>query len=77
MKEMDGKVKFIDDTFGERAIEAIQALEPGEILLLENVRMWEGEEKTKTIEDAENSELITASSPYFDYFVNDAFGAAH
>ncbi len=76
-EQMDGKVKFINDTFGERAIEAIQALEPGEILLLENVRMWEGEEKTKTIEDAENSELITALSPYFDYFVNNAFGAAH
>jgi phosphoglycerate kinase len=74
---MDGKVQFIDDTFGDRAIEAIQALQPGEYLLLENVRMWEGEEKTRSIADAEKSELVTALSPYFDYFVNDAFGAAH
>jgi phosphoglycerate kinase len=74
---MGGNVKFVDDTFGEKAQDAIKALKPGEVLVLENVRQWEKEEKTKKIEDAEGTDLIKNLSPLFDYFVNDAFGAAH
>jgi phosphoglycerate kinase len=72
-----GRVKFIKDIFGPEAIAAIKALKPGEILLLNNVRLWSPEAKVKTIEEAEKTELITKLSPLFDYFVNDAFGAAH
>jgi phosphoglycerate kinase len=74
---LGGRVKFVDDTFGEKAIAAIKALKPGEVLVLENVRMWDKEEKTKAIEDAEKTEMVKNLSPLFDYFVNDAFGAAH
>lgn len=74
---MGGNVKFVDDTFGEKAVAAIKAVKPGEVLVLENVRKWEGEEKTKSVADAEKTPLVMNLKPLFDYFVNDAFGAAH
>jgi len=74
---MGGNVKFVDDTFGDKAVAAIKAVKPGEVLVLENVRKWEGEEKTKSVADAEKTPLIMNLKPLFDYFVNDAFGAAH
>ena len=39
LAELTGyEVKFVDDTYGEKAAEAVAALEPGDILVLENVR---------------------------------------
>ncbi|UYP48080.1 Phosphoglycerate kinase [Candidatus Lokiarchaeum ossiferum] len=74
---LGGRVKFVADLFGDTAISAIKELQPGEVLLLNNVRKWEIETQVKSIEEAEKTELITKLSPLFDYFVNDAFGAAH
>ncbi|MHA1729369.1 MAG: phosphoglycerate kinase [Promethearchaeota archaeon] len=74
---LNGRVKFVEDIFGETAIEAIKALKPGEVLVLNNVRMWDPENKNGTIEEAEQTELIKTLAPLFDYFINDAFGAAH
>jgi phosphoglycerate kinase len=71
------RVSFVEDIFGEKAIEAIKELQPGKILVLNNVRGWERENQQSSIEEAEQTELITTLSPYFDYFINDAFGAAH
>ncbi|MHA1561344.1 MAG: phosphoglycerate kinase, partial [Promethearchaeota archaeon] len=76
-KYLGGTVKFVKDLFGEVAISAIKALQPGEVLVLNNVRLWEPETKVKSIEEAEQTELIKKLTPLFDYFVNDAFGAAH
>jgi phosphoglycerate kinase len=75
---LGGRVKFVKDLFGDEAISAIKDLQPGEVLVLNNVRMWETEtKKGMTIEDAASTELITKLAPLFDYYVNDAFGAAH
>ncbi len=74
---LGGRVKFVKDLFGDDAITAIKALNPGEVLVLNNVRLWDVETTVKSIEEAEKTELITKLSPLFDYFVNDAFGAAH
>lgn len=49
---------------------AVAALKPGEILLLENIRFFEGE--TSGDED-----LAKRLASYADIYVNDAFGAAH
>ena len=76
-KYLGGRVKFVKDLFGETAISAIKALKPGEVLVLNNVRLWKPETKVKSIEEAEHTELIEKLTPLFDYFVNDAFGAAH
>jgi len=74
---LPGRVSFVEDLFGEKAINAIKELQPGKILVINNVRGWERENKQSPIEEAEQTELITTLSPHFDFFINDAFGAAH
>lgn len=64
------KVKFVEDCIGKKAIEASEALKPGEILLLENLRFYSEEKKG----DEEFAEKL---SKLGDIYVNDAFGTAH
>ena len=71
-------VKFVNEIFGEKAIQAIKAIKPGEILILENVRTWEPENKEfKDFKEAEKLEMIQKLAPLFDFIIVDAFGAAH
>ncbi|MHA1269039.1 MAG: phosphoglycerate kinase [Candidatus Helarchaeota archaeon] len=73
-----GRVKFVDDLFGSKAIEEIKALKQGEILVLENVRFYAEEIKLKDdIEKMANSHFVQRLAPLFDLYVNDAYGAAH
>ncbi|MEZ4840234.1 MAG: phosphoglycerate kinase [Flavobacteriaceae bacterium] len=64
------KVKFVDDCIGEKAEKAAAELQPGEVLLLENLRFHPEEEKG----DITFSEKL---SKLGDIYVNDAFGTAH
>ena len=59
-----------DKVIGPEVSEAVKALKPGEVLLLENVRFHPGEEKN-------DPELAKAFAELADVYVNDAFGAAH
>jgi phosphoglycerate kinase len=70
-------VKYVDDVFGEKAKNAIKNLKSGEILVLENVRSWDGETKNGTPEQHSKTELVQNLAPLADLFVNDAFAAAH
>ena len=70
-------VKYVDDVFGEKAKAAIKNLKGGEILVLENVRSWDGETKSGTPEQQSKTELVQNLAPLADLFVNDAFAAAH
>ena len=70
-------VKYIDDVFGDKAKAAIKNLKGGEILVLENVRSWDKETKSATPEDASKTDLVQNLAPLADFFVNDAFAAAH
>ncbi len=70
-------VQYVDDVFGDKAKNAIKALKGGEILVLENVRSWDGETKSSTPEQAAKTELVQNLAPLADLFVNDAFAAAH
>ena len=64
-------VKFIPSLPGsEDTLQAVQALRPGEVALLENVRFEAGEEKNDA---ALNDKLAKLG----DAFVLDAFGSAH
>ncbi|MFD1141466.1 phosphoglycerate kinase [Larkinella insperata] len=63
-------VKFADDCIGESAKEQADALQPGEVLLLENLRFYKEEEKG----DVGFAEKL---SKLGDVWVNDAFGTAH
>lgn len=64
------KVHFIEDCIGEKVKEQIEKMNFGEILLLENLRFYEEEEKND-----ENFAKQLASLG--DIYVNDAFGTAH
>lgn len=64
------KVHFASDCIGEIAEIAAKKLQPGEILLLENLRFYAEEEKG----DVEFSKKLAALG---DIYVNDAFGTAH
>ena len=63
-------VAFADNCIGQRAREAVSAMQPGEVLLLENVRFHAGEEAN----DREFADALAANG---DLYVNDAFSAAH
>ena len=64
------KVKFVPACVGEVAKEAAQELQPGEVLLLENLRFHPEETKG-------DEEFAKELSTLGDIYVNDAFGTAH
>lgn len=76
-------VKYIDDVCGPAAQEAVKNLKPGEAILLGNLRYLA--EEISTFEEAvklKPSEmlktyLVRSLAPLADYYVNDAFAAAH
>jgi len=67
---LNKKVEKADEAFGENVKEQISNLQEGDIILLENVRFYPGEEKN-------DPELAKAFAELADVYVNDAFGAAH
>lgn len=64
------EVQFAEDCIGDDAAAKAAALQPGQVLLLENLRYYKQEEKG----DKEFAEKL---SKYGDVYVNDAFGTAH
>lgn len=69
-KVLGVKTKFVNDCVGEEAEKAAQALQPGEVLLLENLRFYDEE----TDGDKAFSQKL---SKLGDIYINDAFGTAH
>ena len=63
-------VKFAGDCIGEETEKLAKELQPGEVLLLENLRFYKEEEKG-------NVEFAKKLSQLGDVWVNDAFGTAH
>lgn len=71
LAELSGlDVAFVADTYGEKAAEAVAAVEPGKVLVLENVRFDKREKKN-------DPEIAKKLASYGDVFVLDAFGTAH
>ncbi len=73
------RVKFVDELIGQRAQNAIKRMKPGDVILLENVRFFAEEiALDKSPIDVQcKSNIVSNLAPLADYFVNDAFGAAH
>jgi phosphoglycerate kinase len=76
-------VQWVDDVAGPEARRRIEALADGEILLLDNVRIY-GEELsiferdvTLTPEQMAATYMVRNLAPLFDLYVNDAFATAH
>lgn len=76
-KHMNHPVKYVNDLYGEDAKNAIRELKPGEVMMLGNVRELDAETAKLGTADHARSELVTELAPLIDYYVNDAFGAAH
>ncbi|WP_407407678.1 phosphoglycerate kinase [Peribacillus sp.] len=71
LSQLIGKdVQRADEAYGEAVQSIIEGLKDGELLLLENVRFYPGEEKN-------DPELAKEFAKLADVYVNDAFGAAH
>ncbi len=70
MKYFPNKVKFIGKVVGKEVEKAANELKDGEILVIENLRFCEGEEKNDPKFVAELGKLA-------DIYVNDAFGTTH
>ncbi|WP_042462896.1 phosphoglycerate kinase [Neobacillus dielmonensis] len=71
LSELLGKeVKKADEAYGDSVKALIDTLNEGDVLLLENVRFYPGEEKN-------DPELAQSFAELADVYVNDAFGAAH
>jgi phosphoglycerate kinase len=64
------KVTFVPDCIGPEVEKAVAAAQPGDVLLLENLRFHPEEEAN----DPEFSKKLAAQTPLY---VNDAFGSAH
>lgn len=64
------QAKFVDSCVGADAEAAVAALQPGEVLILENLRFH----KEETAGDVEFSKQLAKLG---DVYVNDAFGTAH
>lgn len=63
-------VQFATDCIGEPATSAAAALQPGQVLLLENLRFYKEEE-------AGDVDFAKKLADLGDIYVNDAFGTAH
>ncbi len=64
------EVAFAEDCIGPKAEAAVAALQPGSVLLLENLRFHAGEEKN-------DPAFVASLAALGDIWVNDAFSAAH
>lgn len=84
LTELSGKsIRYVDDVCGPAAREAVKALRPGEAVLLGNVRYLAEEISTfETVVKLQGPEqaktwLVRSLAPLADFYVNDAFSAAH
>jgi phosphoglycerate kinase len=69
-KLLNRPVKFAPDALGAETARMVQALKPGECLLLENLRFYAQEE-------ANDLDFAKKLASYGEIYVNDAFGTAH
>jgi phosphoglycerate kinase len=67
---LEAPVEYVHDCVGAIAAKQAKALKPGEVMLLENVRFYPGEE-------ANDVEFAKGLAALADVYVNDAFGTAH
>ena len=67
---LEKDVEFAEDCIGDEVSKKIEALSEGDVLLLENLRFYKGEEKN-------DEDFAKSLATPFDVYINDAFGTAH
>ncbi len=71
-------IKWVDDLAGEKAMNAIENLKVGEILMLNNVRMYDEELNSKgNFHQLSETTIVQNLASVADLFVYDAFACAH
>jgi phosphoglycerate kinase len=76
-KILNKNVDYVDDIFGSNARNSIKKMEKTDILLLENVRFYSEEIIAREPKQQSKTHLVQKLAPLADYFINDAFAAAH
>ncbi|MFB6266153.1 MAG: phosphoglycerate kinase [Halodesulfurarchaeum sp.] len=74
---LDAPVEYTDATCSSQARAAVDGLEDGEAIVLENTRFYSEEYMEFEPERAARTHLVSRLTPHFDAYVNDAFAAAH
>src|SRR2546422_10936198 len=72
-------VRYVPSLFGRPAIEAIESMHVGDVIVLENTRFYSEEDAladTK-LEKMAKTHIVSRLAPHADFFVLDAFAAAH
>ncbi len=70
-------VIYVDSVYGHEMRQTIQAMNKGDVVLLENVRFSAEEALKAPLEDLAKTYLVTDLSLVCDLYLNDAFGTAH
>jgi phosphoglycerate kinase len=72
-------VHYVPSLFGKPAIEAIERANVGDVVVLENTRFYSEEEALADakLEKMASTHIVRRLAPHADYFVLDAFAAAH
>lgn len=63
-------IKFVEDCIGEKVLATTDSMKEGDVLLLENLRFYKGEEKNLP-------DFAEALKQFTEVYVNDAFGTCH
>ncbi len=72
-------VRYVSSLFGRPAIEAIEAMHPGDVVVLENTRLYAEEESLADakLDKMAKTHIVRRLAPLAEYFILDAFAAAH
>ncbi|GAB4314819.1 MAG: phosphoglycerate kinase [Methanobacteriaceae archaeon] len=76
-KILNMNVEYVDDIFGSNAQNRISQMKKGDILLLENVRFYSEEVLKREPSLQARTHMVQNLSKSADFFINDAFAAAH
>jgi len=71
------EIKFVDDVIGPQARQRIGKVEPGQVLVLDNLRFCAEENIDDRPEKLLKTHFVKQLTPLFDLNVNDAFATAH
>ena len=71
------EVKFVEDVIGPHARQKIADVQPGQILVLDNLRFCAEENVDDKPEKLLKTHFVRRLSPLFDLNINDAFATAH
>jgi phosphoglycerate kinase len=67
---LNKEIVFVDEAIGKKVEEAVARMKPGEVMLLENLRFYPGEEKNE-------QEFAKELAKLADVYINDAFAVSH